>query len=86
MKRSLDRRSFLKLGLFAPGLPLSALAGQPPAGERRLSLYNLHTGEKVDLPYWIEGGYVAESLADISRVLHDHRTGEVAATESARHT
>lgn len=80
MKHRINRRSFLKLGLLAPALPLPASAGQTlSAGERRLSLHNLHTGEQVDLPYWIEGDYVAESLADINRVLRDHRTGQVAA-------
>jgi len=79
MKHPINRRSFLKLGLLAPALPLPAFAGQTlSATERRLSLHNLHTGERVDLPYWIEGDYVAESLADINRVLRDHRTDQVA--------
>lgn len=82
MKHPINRRSFLKLGLLAPVLPLPAYAGQPSAGERRLSLHNLHTGERVDLPYWIDGDYVAESLADISRVLRDHRTGQMAAIDT----
>ena len=29
---------------------------------------------RLDLPYWIEGSYVPESLAKINRVLRDHRT------------
>lgn len=81
MTHPINRRSFLKLGLLAPVLPLPAFAGQLSAGERRLSLHNLHTGEKVDQPYWIEGDYVAESLADINRVLRDHRTDQVAAID-----
>ena len=83
MKHPLNRRSFLKLGLLASVLPFPAFAGQNlSSGERRLGLHNLHTGEKVDLPYWIEGDYVAESLADINRVLRDHRTGQVAAIDT----
>lgn len=83
MTRPINRRRFLKLGLLAPILPLPAYAGQPSSqAERRLSLHNLHTGEKVDLPYWIDGDYVAESLADISRVLRDHRTGQMAAIDT----
>ena len=81
MKHTFNRRSFLKLGLLAPVLPLPAFAGQLSSGERRLSLHNLHTGEKLDRPYWIEGDYVAESLADINRVLRDHRTDQVAAID-----
>lgn len=82
MKNVFNRRSFLKLGLLVPALPLPALAGQTlSAGERRIDLHNLHTGEKVALAYWVEGDYVAESLAEINRVLRDHRTNQVAAID-----
>jgi uncharacterized protein YcbK (DUF882 family) len=77
MTHPLDRRRFLKLGLLAAALPRAAFGAAPSAGERRITLHNLHTGETVDLPYWIAGDYVAESLAAIDRVLRDHRTGEV---------
>lgn len=79
MKHPLSRRSFLKLGMLAAALPLPALAGQDLAApERRLGFNNLHTGEKLDLPYWIQGEYVQESLVEINRVLRDHRTDQVA--------
>jgi uncharacterized protein YcbK (DUF882 family) len=81
MKHPISRRNFLKLGMLA-ALPGPALANADPfAGERRLHLHNLHTGEKASLAYWIEGEYVAESLAEINRVLRDHRTNEVASIE-----
>jgi uncharacterized protein YcbK (DUF882 family) len=83
MKHRIDRRRFLKLGLLLPALPLPAFAADLSAGERRLGLHNLHTGEKLDLPYWAEGNYLTESLADINRVLRDHRTGQVAAIDTA---
>jgi uncharacterized protein YcbK (DUF882 family) len=83
VKHPLNRRSFLKLGLLAAALPLPAFASQGLlVPERRLSFNNLHTGEKFDLPYWIEGDYVAESLAEINRVLRDHRTDQVAAIDT----
>lgn len=79
MKHPLSRRSFLKLGVLAAALPLPALASQGlTAPERRLGFNNLHTGERLDLPYWIQGEYVPESLAEINRVLRDHRTDQVA--------
>lgn len=79
MKHPLSRRSFLKLGMLAAALPLPALASPALATpERRLGLNNLHTGERLDLPYWIQGEYVPESLAEINRVLRDHRTDQVA--------
>lgn len=81
MKHTVSRRRFLKLGLFAAALPLPAYAN-PSAPERRLGFANLHTGEKLDLPYWLEGDYVPETLVEINRVLRDHRTGQMAAIDT----
>jgi len=81
---ALDRRSFLKLGalsaLVAPGL-LEAAAASPSSAlsklrERSLSFYNLHTSENLKTVYWQDGQYLVSSLADINRILRDHRTGE----------
>lgn len=80
MKPTLSRRRFLRLGMLAAALPLPAFASRE-AAERRLAFLNLHTGEKLDLPYWIEGDYLPASLAEINRVLRDHRTGAVAAID-----
>lgn len=82
MKRTLNRRTFLKLGMLAASLPAPAMAVQGATGERRLRFHNLHTGETADLAYWTEGGYVAESLAEINRVLRDHRTDEMASIDT----
>jgi uncharacterized protein YcbK (DUF882 family) len=83
MKHAPSRRDFLKLGLLAAALPFPALASQArSAAERRLCFHNLHTGEKADLAYWVQGGYVPESLAEINHVLRDYRTGEVAAIDT----
>ena len=76
MKPAFSRRHFLKLGLLAAAVPFPALAVAP---ERRLGFANLHTGEKVELPYWIQGEYVPETLAAINHVLRDHRTNQIAA-------
>lgn len=83
MKRTISRRTFFKLGLLAAALPGSAFASRGlSAPERRLGFLNLHTGEKADLPYWVEGDYAPDALAEINRVLRDHRTGEVAAIDT----
>ena len=83
MNPPLNRRSFLKLGLLAAALPLPAFASRGLLmPERRLNFNNLHTGETLNLPYWIEGDYVAESLAEINRVLRDHRTDQIAAIDT----
>lgn len=83
MKHTINRRKFLKLGMLAAVLPLPAFASRGPSvGERRLSFDNLHTGEKLDLPYWIEGDYVPDALAEINHVLRDFRTNQVAAIDT----
>lgn len=83
MKHTLSRRKFLKLGMLAAALPVPAFASQGLfAPERRLGFHSLHTGEKAELPYWVEGEYVPASLAEINHVLRDHRTGEVAAIDT----
>ena len=79
---SLDRRSFLKMsGLALLAAPVLAEAATPSPlselAERSLSFYNLHTSESLKTVYWQRGQYLASSLAEIHRVLRDHRTGEM---------
>src|SRR5688572_17276289 len=83
MPNPLDRRSFLKLGavaaVSAPAI-LEAAAAEPSAlarlSERSLSFYNLHTSEKLKTVYWEQGTYIAPALAEINKLLRDHRTGD----------
>ena len=51
------------------------------SGRRSLSFLNTHTGESVSAVYWADGAYRAEGLAEIDRVLRDHRTGAVRAID-----
>ena len=62
------------LGLAAPSL---IAGGASAAAPRRLSLLNLHTGEKLTATYFEAGRYLPDALAAIDRVLRDHRTGAV---------
>lgn len=77
------RRLFLKLGGAALAAGLAGQAGAkaaPPAtggAERLLRLYNTHTGEQASTVYWAEGRYQPDGLAEINRLLRDHRSGEV---------
>jgi len=70
-----SRRSFLKIGAFAAAAAPQLLHASAP--ERALSLYNLHTTEKLKVVYWADGDYVPESLTAINRLLRDHRSGTV---------
>lgn len=80
MSEPVSRRSILRAGLGiatailgrAPA-PAAAMA-RPP---RSLALRNLHTGERLEAVYWVDGRPVPEALARIDWVLRDHRTGQV---------
>jgi uncharacterized protein YcbK (DUF882 family) len=80
----LNRRAFLKLTLGASaGLTtLPALATlATPVRERVLTLYNTHTSERARATYWADGEYVASEIAQLNRLLRDHRSGQVYAIE-----
>jgi uncharacterized protein YcbK (DUF882 family) len=77
---TLDRRGLIGGSLAAFGVSLfgsPALAAAP----RSLSLLNLHTGEALKATYWDGGAYVPQALGALSKVLRDHRSGEVHAIE-----
>lgn len=67
------RRRFLRGALLAGALlPFGARAARLD-GARELSFLNLHTGEALRAPYWENGRYLPDALAQISHVLRDHR-------------
>lgn len=75
----LNRRDFLKWSL-AGGALLSGTtswARRAAPDERRLKLYNTHTGEQLSATFWADGQYQAAELAAIDRLLRDHRSGAV---------
>ena len=71
------RRRLLRASLAGTVLAAAPFSTVWAASERRLSLHNLHTGEHVSQPYWVQGSYMPESLSAINTVLRDHRSGEV---------
>lgn len=76
-RRAFLRRAGAGLGaaaLVGGGLPLAARAALPT--ERRLSLVNAHTWERLDVVYFTHGMYIDESLAAVSHLMRDHRAGE----------
>jgi uncharacterized protein YcbK (DUF882 family) len=79
---TLSRRGFLKTGMLALGAclcPQALMGALRPSfsTERVLSVYNLHTGEKLKSVYWSQGLYDLQALAEINYVLRDFRTGEI---------
>jgi uncharacterized protein YcbK (DUF882 family) len=66
------------LAEVASAAPAAATSSSALASlkERSLSFYNLHTSESLKTVYWEGGDYLTPSLADINRVLRDHRSGQ----------
>jgi uncharacterized protein YcbK (DUF882 family) len=83
----LARRAFLRMGaaaLLTTGTEEIAWAANSPnagAGIRRLKFENLHTGEKLDAVYCVEGCYQPDVLQAVNHTLRDFRTGDVHAID-----
>ncbi|MGZ9897894.1 DUF882 domain-containing protein [Shewanella gaetbuli] len=58
---------------LAAMLPKTAQASRSTKGFKDLSFYNLHTGERGEGHFWIDGQYQKETLNTFSQVLRDHR-------------
>jgi uncharacterized protein YcbK (DUF882 family) len=79
-----NRRQLLKAGgalagASAAGLlvdPARSQAAPDQAARRRIALMNLHTGERLDLEYFREASYVADTMSAIEVLLRDYRTGD----------
>ena len=73
------RRRLLRAGLGACALfimPAANAAYSHRIYEKRISLLNMHTGERIKTAYWEKGRYIPGALKEIAKVLRDHRSGE----------
>jgi uncharacterized protein YcbK (DUF882 family) len=43
---------------------------------RRIRMYSGRTGESINMVYWIDGEYIAESMREVSLFMRDWRNGE----------
>ncbi len=86
-QQKIDRRKFLKLGALAvvAGIfPVPVFGGFDRfSSVRKLSFYNTHTEETLDVSYCIRDRYCPDALQSINHILRDHRTGEVAPIDPA---
>jgi uncharacterized protein YcbK (DUF882 family) len=75
----ISRRNFLLMATAGCAASLSsrAMASVLPRTERKLSLYNLHTGEKLTTTYWAQGEYLAPELTAVNYFLRDYRNDAV---------
>tara|TARA_A100000171_G_scaffold50957_1_gene63733 strand:- start:2566 stop:3120 length:555 start_codon:yes stop_codon:yes gene_type:complete len=75
---SLSRRSFIKsatLGFASFGVPTLLKAHR--FGDKKLYLYNIHTGEWFKETYWENGTYIEEALQSLNHFMRDRRTGDI---------
>jgi len=77
-----DRRYFLKMGaqaVVSALFPLSAMASinRMFIPERRLSFYNTHTDERLDVCYYSQGRYHPKALKKIDYILRDHYSNKI---------
>lgn len=81
-EKHIGRREFLGYMFSAAVLPLMpedflSCRLERLLGERSLSFYNIHTGERLDTVYWSMGRYHLDALSRINHIMRDHRTGKV---------
>jgi uncharacterized protein YcbK (DUF882 family) len=85
--RILTRRQVLKsAAIAAPALFLARYAGYAEAATtqaRRIALLNTHTDESLEIAYFADGAYVTDALAQLNRLLRDHRSGEIGTIDPA---
>ncbi len=83
MSPTINRRGFLSfVGLvicgFAAGLPMLRRTAKAAAlREKSMSFHSLHTGENLEITYWVDGAYVSEALEKVNYILRDWRANEI---------
>lgn len=85
MEAGISRRRFLRSSAALCALPLAAAwtpARASMDGNRRLSFLHTHTGERLSVCYFENGGYVLQSLARLQNLFRDFRSGEAHAVDT----
>lgn len=65
-----------RLPLLRPGGQAEGQGKATATASRELSLINTHTDEKLKIVYWADGRYDTDALAEINRLMRDHRSGD----------
>ena len=69
----MNRRDFFKKSLLYASVAIIPSTSYAKQLEKRVKLYNIHTGEMVDAIYWANGQYIYDEIANIEFVLRDFR-------------
>ncbi len=74
------RRSGVFLGIFtlaaAVGLSADSMVAAPPAADRTISFYHIHTQERLTVTYKKSGKFVPDALKQINWIMRDWRKNE----------
>ena len=73
----MNRRDFLKTSLLFGSIAFIPSNSHAKRLEKRLSLYNIHTAERVDAIYWANGEYIYDEIANLEYILRDFRAHQV---------
>lgn len=76
------RRWFLRSAAVTGALVSFGVQAAPARGVRELGFLNLHTGERLKVPYWENGKYIRAALTEINHVLRDHRANTMHAIDT----
>jgi uncharacterized protein YcbK (DUF882 family) len=74
--RASARRRLLLKGLALTPLGLARVPAAHAAAERALAFRHTHTGERLEIAYFVRGEYQPAALARIDWLLRDFRAGE----------
>ena len=76
-----SRRSFLVAAAASTTLLATPSIVRAHNAGRQLSFHNLHTEERLNATYWVDGRYDKGALREINHLLRDHRTGDIFAMD-----
>lgn len=72
-----SRRQILQIGLCIAASAMVPRLAWANAPAKKLSFYNLHTSEALNLTYSENGQYIPSPLQALNHFLRDYRTGDI---------
>lgn len=73
----ISRRNFLKMTAAIPAIFTSKKVFASESNEKFLNMFNIHTGERLEIKYFQSGIYDKEALKKIDHFLRCHFTNDV---------
>jgi len=83
LKKKFGRREVLHMSIMTAAAALInprktiASIGTPSIPERKLIIYNVHSGEYLQTVYWKDSHYMPDALAEINYIFRDRVTGKI---------